>query len=75
MANRSEQQLHDSVQKASMKHCPHMKEKTAQRLEAIKHYFLQKKDMFAVLPTGHGKSFKIFQAGDDRTVSSGITEI
>ena len=64
MANRSERQLHESVQKALMKYFSQVKEPTAQQLEVIKAlFFFQKKDIFAVLPTGHGKSFTIFQAG------------
>ena len=47
-----------------MKYFPHVKETKAQQLETIKALiFLQEKDTFAVLPTGHGESFKILQAG------------
>ena len=62
LANRSERQLHESLQKALMKHFPHLKETTAQQLEAIKAlFFFAEKDTFAVLPTGHRKSFTIFK--------------
>ena len=56
LANISERQL----QKALM---TQVKETATQQLEAIKAFFLQKKDTFAVLPTVHGKSFTISQAG------------
>ena len=39
----SERQLHESVQKALMKHFLHVKETTAQQLEAIKALFFTEK--------------------------------
>ena len=69
MVNRSERQFNESVQKTLIKYFPHMRETTAQQLEATKALFLQKKDTFAVLPDGHGKSFTIFQAGYNGTAS------
>ena len=62
MAKRSERQLHESVQKALMKLFAQVKEMTAQQLDAITALFFDRKRTFAVLPTGHGKSFKFFQA-------------
>ena len=62
MANRSERQLHESVQKALMKYFPHVKETTAQQLEAIKALlFYRKKDTFASYLLGIGNPLKSFK--------------
>ena len=66
MANRFERQLHESVRKALMNHSPHMKET---QLEAIKALFITGKGHISVLPTGHAKSFTMFQAGFNGTAS------
>ena len=63
MANRSERQLHESVQKALMKHFPHVKETTAQQLEAIKAllFFYIKRTLLLCYRLGMGNPLQSFK--------------
>ena len=48
--------LQQAVENALKSHFPKIKELTSQQLEISKAIFLRKQDVFAILPTGHGKS-------------------
>ena len=57
-----QQPLQRAVENALTSHFPTIKELTSQQQEIIKAIFLRRQDVFAVLPTGHGKSLPFFIA-------------
>ena len=63
MGNKSEWQLHKSVQKALTKHFPHVKETTAQQLEAVKALLFTEKGHICCVTYWEWETFTIFQAG------------
>ena len=56
------QPLQRAVENALTSHFPTIKELTSQQQEIITAIFLRRQDVFAILPTGHGKSLPFFVA-------------
>ncbi len=51
-----EKAVKDAAKKAIQTFFPHIEDLTSQQFEILKSIFILRKDTFAILPTGHGKS-------------------